>query len=225
MWDSLSKPWKACFEEAWDSYCHGSIPIGAVLVDANGEIISRGRNRIHENSAPHKQVCSNRLAHAELNVILQLEQMDSQSLRDYILYTTTEPCVLCFGAIVMSGIRTVRYAASDPIAGGVSLNQSEHAFIKSRKINIRKDEQILGDIQRVLRTDYVLRTMSKDKQERFLNAYCIEYPDAVNLGRSWFESGKLAKAKKDKLSIDFIINEISNGLRAIRSIHLSNFFS
>jgi len=32
MWNRLSIPWKVCFEEAWEAYCKGSIPIGAVLV-------------------------------------------------------------------------------------------------------------------------------------------------------------------------------------------------
>jgi len=45
-WDRLSLPWQACLEEAWSAYCASTIPIGAVVVDADGRILSRGRNRI-----------------------------------------------------------------------------------------------------------------------------------------------------------------------------------
>jgi tRNA(adenine34) deaminase len=44
MWEDLSIPWKVSFEEAWEAYCSGSLPIGAVLVDSDHNIISRGRN-------------------------------------------------------------------------------------------------------------------------------------------------------------------------------------
>ncbi|MBD3919513.1 nucleoside deaminase [Paenibacillus sp. PR3] len=215
MWEYLTEPWKACFEEAWEAYCNGSIPIGAVLVDQRGEIISRGRNRIHEITAPEKQICSNRLAHAEINVLMQMNSVDSDILKDCILYTTTEPCILCFGAIVMSGVRTVRYAATDPVAGGTSLNSSENTFIKSRKINIKKEEKYLGEIQRVLRTDHVLRTLTKDQIERFLFNYSIDYPEAVVIGRRWFELDILQQVRMNKTPISEIINKIGNELRTV----------
>jgi len=214
MWDSLTKPWKICFEEAWEAYCSGSIPIGAVLVDKRGEILFRGRNRQHEANAPTKQVCSSRLAHAEINVLMQVDSVNSDDLKDYILYTTTEPCVLCFGAIVMSGVRSVRFAASDPVAGGTNLNYSNNSFIKSRNIDVRKVENYLGEIQRVLRTDYVLKTMGGDRINRFLHYYSIDYPKAVEIGRRWYKMDKLHSAMKKQLPISEIINEIGAELRA-----------
>lgn len=115
MWDMLSVPWQVAFTEAWESYCNGSIPIGAVLIDSLGNIISQERNRINETMAPDGHTCSNRLAHAEINVLIQC-------------------------AIVMSGIRQVRYAASDPVAGGSNLNNANNDFIRSRKIDIQCGE-------------------------------------------------------------------------------------
>lgn len=214
MWERLTKPWNACFEEAWEAYRNGSIPIGAVLTNTYGEIVSRGRNRINEKTSPRNQVSSNRLAHAEINVLLQVNSIDSDDIKGYSLYSTTEPCVQCFGAIVMSGVRRVRYAATDPVAGGANLNNSENSFIKSRNIDIQKDDKYIGEIQRVLRTDHVLRTMRKDQAEQFLNYYSVEYPQAIQLGRKWFHERKLQKAIEYELPIAIIVNEIESEIRA-----------
>lgn len=48
MWERLEKPWKRCFEIAWETYCHGSFPIGAVVVNKNGDIISEGKLYFNE---------------------------------------------------------------------------------------------------------------------------------------------------------------------------------
>lgn len=208
MWDILSVPWQVAFAEAWESYCNGSIPIGAVLIDSFGNIVSQGRNRINDTMAPDGHTCSNRLAHAEINVLMQLKNKSSEIDPTYTLYTTTEPCVLCFGAIVMSGIRQVRYAAVDPIAGGANLNLANHDFIRSRKIDIQCGDKFLGNIQRVIRTDFVLRLADKNKAESILSSESIDYPEAVELGRIWHKSNKLIKAKQDGFSVKTIIDEI-----------------
>jgi Cytosine/adenosine deaminases len=212
MWTTLSAPWQACFEEAWEAYRGGSIPIGAVLVDRNGAIVSRGRNRVHEAEAPPGQICLSRLAHAEVNALLQVRTADSNALKEYTLLTTTEPCVLCFGAIVMSGVRTVRYAASDPVAGGTDLNRSDNAFIRERNIDVRRAEYRLGEIQRVLRTDYVLRTMDAGRAERFLGFDRAEYPRAVELGRRWHASDKLQDAARRQVPFAAVMDEIAAAL-------------
>lgn len=119
-WESLSPPWQACLEEAWSACCAGTIPIGAVVTDAAGNILARGRNRIFDDCAPQGQVCQTELAHAELNALLALG-IDRGDRREWALYTTTEPCPLCLGAFYMSGIRTLHYASRDPWAGSVNL--------------------------------------------------------------------------------------------------------
>jgi tRNA(adenine34) deaminase len=120
MWNNLSLPWQACLEETWAAGCAGTIPIGAVVADAEGNILSRGRNRIFDTSAPAGQVCSTELAHAELNALLALG-VDQGDRKTWALYTSTEPCPLCLGAFYMSGIRTLHYASRDPWAGSVNL--------------------------------------------------------------------------------------------------------
>jgi tRNA(Arg) A34 adenosine deaminase TadA len=123
LWDELATPWQVCFEEAWAAYCAGSLPIGAVVVSSDGAIAGRGRNRIFES--PPAQLGTtgltrHRLAHAEINALLSVDHAAS-NLRECVLYTTLEPCALCVGAIRMLHICQVRYAARDPIAGGLQL--------------------------------------------------------------------------------------------------------
>jgi hypothetical protein len=48
MWQTLSILWRAAVSEAWAAWCAGSFPIGAVVVDAGGQIIARGRNRFND---------------------------------------------------------------------------------------------------------------------------------------------------------------------------------
>jgi tRNA(Arg) A34 adenosine deaminase TadA len=84
----------------------GERPIGAVILH-RGQIVGRGRA---EHLARH-----NRLAHAEMNALLQT----ATSLYDYphdngVIYTTLEPCEMCLGAIVMSDvINHVVFALAD----------------------------------------------------------------------------------------------------------------
>ena len=56
-------------DEAWEAYKAGSVPIGAVIVDAEGHILTRGRSRRFERAGEPGTVFGNPLAHAELNAL------------------------------------------------------------------------------------------------------------------------------------------------------------
>jgi tRNA(adenine34) deaminase len=211
MWEKLSEPWKICFEEAWDAYCNGSLPIGAALVDNNNNIISRGRNRINETSAPDKQICFNKLSHAEMNVLLQIDK-DRKLHESFTLYTTTEPCVLCFGAIVMSGVRKVIFAARDPLSGGTQLNNSNNTLINERQIEIKQDSKVLGNIQRVIRAEYIMRNLDEDRVSRLLKYESIDYESAIKLGVEMYYNGRLNDARVNNESIQSVVDDITNKL-------------
>ncbi len=73
--------------------------IGCVIV-FEGKIIARGHNEVYSSK--------NRLAHAEIQAITELQAEHFEYTdKDLTLYTTFEPCPMCFGAILMSGIRHV----------------------------------------------------------------------------------------------------------------------
>ena len=76
FWLSLSLPWQACLEQAWLAYTAGSLPIGAVILDADGAIIARGRTRRHDPRTNDGLVSGSKLAHAELNALISLPEDD-----------------------------------------------------------------------------------------------------------------------------------------------------
>ncbi len=119
-WSDLLPAWQACLEEAWEAYRLDNVPIGAAVVDAAGEVVGRGRNRIGDLSSPDRQTCKSELAHAELNALLSLG-LPATNFHDYSLYTTIEPCPLCMGAVYMSGVRQVYFAGEDSYAGATDL--------------------------------------------------------------------------------------------------------
>ena len=120
LWTRLPVPWRACVELAWEAYQAGSLPIGAVVADAEGKVISRGRNRIHERSGEDGYLFGHKLAHAELNALVTLDN-DGCDPDECTLYTTTEPCPLCVGALRMSDVGGVRYAAREPWGGSAAM--------------------------------------------------------------------------------------------------------
>jgi tRNA(adenine34) deaminase len=100
----------------WDAYVAGTIPVGAVVVDAAGEVVSRGRNRIFDD-VQDKHLARSRLAHAELNALIPLGS--ERTYEAFSLYTALEPCHLCLSAAISVRIGTLHYAARDPYGGAV----------------------------------------------------------------------------------------------------------
>lgn len=91
----------------------GEVPIGALIVDKNGEIIATGTN-LRES----KQTV---LGHAELIALHRAcKAKNSWRLNDCTLYVTLEPCFMCAGALVQSRISRLVFGASDPKGGAIT---------------------------------------------------------------------------------------------------------
>ena len=110
----------------------------------------------------------------------------------------------------MSGVRKVRFAATDPIAGGANLNDAENSFIKSRNLDIKCADTYLGELQRVLRTDQVIRALGEEQANRFLDKYRMKYPKAIELGIKWNRERRLQEAVRNNDPVELIINNISD---------------
>jgi len=115
-WRALDEPWRVCLQEAWESWCDGSAGVGAAVVDDRGTIIARGRNRRHDPRVSHAAFVGTPLAHAEM---CALAALPPGSCERYTLYTSFEPCLMCAGAILISHIPRVHYAAADPLFDGM----------------------------------------------------------------------------------------------------------
>ena len=115
-WQELDEPWRASLELAWEAYLAGTIPVGSVVVGADGRIVARGRNRIFD--PPGRGLAGSRLAHAEVDALSQLP--GTGRYRDHVLYSTLEPCLLCTAATLLTTVGRIEYAASDPFGGACS---------------------------------------------------------------------------------------------------------
>ena len=90
----------------------GDVPVGAVVVDANGAVIATGRNRreIDRDPTGHAEIVAMRAAAAHLG---------TWRLHGATLVVTLEPCVMCAGALVNARIERVVYGCDDPKAGAL----------------------------------------------------------------------------------------------------------
>jgi tRNA(adenine34) deaminase len=90
----------------------GEVPVGAVLVDAQGVIIGRGANSPLADLDP--------TAHAEMFALREAaRESGNYRLGESTLYTTLEPCVMCAGAIVHARVGRLVFGARDLRFGGV----------------------------------------------------------------------------------------------------------
>lgn len=104
---------QAALEEARAAAARGEVPVGAVLVDAAGQIVARAGNRTRERSDP--------TAHAEILVLRAgCAALGSERLPGHALYVTLEPCPMCAAAIAAARIARLCYGAADPKSGGVA---------------------------------------------------------------------------------------------------------
>jgi tRNA(Arg) A34 adenosine deaminase TadA len=116
-WAALEPAWRECFELAWQSFRSGSVAVGALLADRDGQIVGTGRNRRFE-PAIHPGSVSGLLGHAEINALMALPASKDRE-RGHVLYTTLQPCPMCLGAIVVVQVGAVKFAAADPRWAGI----------------------------------------------------------------------------------------------------------
>ena len=90
----------------------GEVPVGAVVVDADGAVLATTHNRVEEDHDP--------TAHAEILALREAgRRRGTARLVDCDLYVTLEPCPMCAQAIAFARIRRLYFGASDPKGGGV----------------------------------------------------------------------------------------------------------
>ena len=98
--------------EARAAAARGEIPVGAVVVDAAGQVVAQAGNRTRELNDPS--------AHAELLAIrAACQRLGHERLANHDLYVTLEPCPMCAGLIAAARIRRLYDGATDAKSGGV----------------------------------------------------------------------------------------------------------
>lgn len=102
---------REALKEAKKAFKLGEIPIGAIICNKQGKIISRAHNL--------RETTFDATAHAEILAIKKAcQKLKNWRLCDLTLYVTIEPCPMCAGALFTSRIKRLVYGATDWRAGG-----------------------------------------------------------------------------------------------------------
>jgi tRNA(adenine34) deaminase len=116
-------------DEARHSLDSGDVPIGAVVLDAAGEVVGRGHNVRERDADP--------TGHAELVACRRAaEAVGGWRLSGCTLVVTLEPCTMCAGAIVLARLDRLVFGAFDPKAGAVG---SLWDVVRDRRLNHRPE--------------------------------------------------------------------------------------
>ena len=130
-------------EEARAAAGRGEVPVGAVIVSPEGEVVAAAGNRTREWCDP--------TAHAEIVALrAACRALGSERLADHDLYVTLEPCPMCASAISQARIARLYYGAADPKSGGLAQGprvfahpQSHHVPELYDGIGARESEALL----------------------------------------------------------------------------------
>ena len=115
----------------------GDVPVGAVIVDAAGEIVARGRNE--------KELLGDPTAHAEIVAIREATSLlGDWRLEGMTLVVTLEPCVMCAGAIQAARISRVVFGAWDEKVGA---SGSLYDLVRDKRLGTEVEviPDVLGD--------------------------------------------------------------------------------
>ncbi len=107
----------AALDQAARAASNGDFPVGCVLV-CNQQVAATGFRR-NSTTTP------NEIDHAEIIALRKLLSRQSADPGKTTLYSTMEPCLMCFSTLILSGIRTIVYGYEDVMGGGTRLNLAD----------------------------------------------------------------------------------------------------
>lgn len=103
--------------EAREALSAGEFPVGCVIIK-DQKVVSSGRR-------DHSREKNNEIDHAEIIALRKLvEHNPGQDLSSIFIYSTMEPCLMCFSTLIVNGIRNIVYSYEDVMGGGAGLELS-----------------------------------------------------------------------------------------------------
>jgi tRNA(adenine34) deaminase len=143
-------------EEAYQALRMGEFPVGCVMVYENRVLVTGARH----HSTPDNQ---NELDHAEMVALRRLVGLEKKIDREKAtLFSTLEPCLMCYAALILNGIRQIVYAYEDVMGGGTNIDLKRlNPFYKDMEITV---------IPHVLRQDSLMlvKKFFSDPQRGYL---------------------------------------------------------
>jgi len=141
-------------DQARNAYKHHEVPVGAILISPDGEVLSKQFNL--------KETSHQASAHAEILCINEAsKKIQNWRLADCTLYVTLEPCPMCFSAILQARLKLCVFGAYDKKGGALSLGyrfhedeRLNHRFNVIGGIRHKESSKILSDFFKERRTTY-----------------------------------------------------------------------
>jgi tRNA(Arg) A34 adenosine deaminase TadA len=130
---------RAAIALARSARAHGNHPFGALLVAERGNVLLEA-----ENTVVTERDCT---GHAETNLMrLASQRFDAEQLATCTLYTSTEPCAMCAGAIHWGGVGRVVYALSEEQLYAFIGPSPDHMLLPCREVfaRSRRPVEVLG---------------------------------------------------------------------------------
>jgi len=191
---------------AWDAYRAGSLPIGAVMLDGSGVVVGKGRSTRHEADVVPGQLTNSRIAHAEINALAQLP-CRGVSFQDHALFTNVEPCCLCMGAALQTGVGTLHYGWRDPYAGAATSMVVRNPHLSRRSLTVvGPADEVVEAVTGLLATcHYFYRSRIRGAAGV---AWREERPDLVTAAARPSVALAILQAVEREASIDALIDEL-----------------
>jgi tRNA(Arg) A34 adenosine deaminase TadA len=137
---------RSAIDVAWKARKHGNHPFGAVLVNEHNQICLEAENTVITERDSS--------GHAETNLVRRASrQFTPEQLSLFTLYTSTEPCAMCAGAIHWSRIGRVVYALNEVDLYGIVGESSEHLLLSCREVFAHSQQpiEIIGPVSELER--------------------------------------------------------------------------
>lgn len=119
-------------DEAEQALRMGEFPVGCVLV-CDGSVLATGERH---HSTPENY---NEVDHAEMIALRRLVDLEKEIDREMVvLFSTLEPCLMCYSAMILNGIRRIVYAYEDVMGGGTNLDLERlNPFYRDMQISVK----------------------------------------------------------------------------------------
>jgi tRNA(adenine34) deaminase len=157
---------KKALEQAEKTLAAGEFPVGCVIVHDQNIMVSGARKGTTGDTP-------NEVDHAEMIALRKLINLKTKiNFKELILFSTLEPCLMCFGALMISGIGKVVFAYEDAFGGGCQCDPEKlPPLYKDRRIeiipNILRNESL-----RLLKT-YFSQPQNTYLKDSFLATYTL----------------------------------------------------
>ena len=161
--------------QAKTAFERGEFPVGCVIAQGKEVIATGARQGTNLGNS-----FSSEIDHAEIRALKSLESNAPAFIPERpVLFCTMEPCLMCFAAIILAGIKKIVYAYEDPMGGGTGCDLSSMTpLYKDAKI------EVVPGVLREKSLDLFYKFFKKDTnlywKNSFLEAYTLEQKTIVD---------------------------------------------